>query len=123
MIMGVLAGFLSGIISGMGIGGGAILIPFLLFISDISQKTAQGINLVYFIPTALFSLFVHLKKKNVEVKTAVVTGVFGLIGSFFGSFGASMISDGVLRKIFGIFLGAIGVYEIYCGLKVDFSKK
>ena len=46
--MSVVIGFLSGIISGMGIGGGAILIPALTLFYGIEQKLAQGINLVYF---------------------------------------------------------------------------
>lgn len=123
MIGIIIAGFLSGIISGMGIGGGAVLIPALLFITDISQKTAQGINLVYFIPTAVCALIIHLKKKNVEVKTALIIGAFGIAGSLLGTFIVSRINDDLLRKIFGVFLAAIGVYEIFCGLKGDFSKK
>ena len=57
-----LIGFLSGIISGMGIGGGTILIPALLFLTDITQQQAQGINLIYFIPTALTALMTHQKQ-------------------------------------------------------------
>ena len=119
----ILAGLASGIISGMGIGGGAILIPALLLISDISQKTAQGINLVYFIPTAVCALIVHLRRKNVEIKTALIIGAFGILGSLGGAWCASAINDGTLRKIFGVFLAGIGIYEIICGLKGDFAKK
>lgn len=119
----IATGFLSGIISGMGIGGGVILIPALILVADISQKTAQGINLVYFIPTAICALLIHLKKKNVEIKTALVIGLCGILGSIIGSWAASTIADGILRKIFGIFLGVIGIYEIFCGLKGDLRKK
>ena len=123
MIGAVIAGFTSGIISGMGIGGGAVLIPALLMIADISQKTAQGINLIYFIPTAVCALAVHIRQKNVEVKTALIIGVFGVFGSLAGAWSASVINDGLLRRIFGVFLAGIGVYEIFCGLKGDFVKK
>ena len=47
MIINIITGFFSGIISGMGIGGGAILIPALIMIEKINQQTAQGINLTY----------------------------------------------------------------------------
>lgn len=114
----VIIGFLSGIISGMGIGGGAILIPALLFITSVSQQTAQGINLVYFLPTAAVSLIVHIKKKNVEIKTAAVIGVFGIIGSICGAYAAAAIGGGALRKMFGIFLLLIGAYEIYKGIRM-----
>ena len=48
MMWGVAAiGFFSGIISGMGIGGGTILIPALLFLTEVNQQQAQGVNLIY----------------------------------------------------------------------------
>ncbi len=122
MILPILAGFASGIISGMGIGGGAILIPALFLISDITQKTAQGINLVYFIPTAVCALIIHLKNKRVELKSSLIIGFFGILGTLPGFFLANYLSDGVLRKIFGIFLALIGFYEIFILLKVEFSK-
>ena len=49
----ILIGLISGIISGMGIGGGTILIPALTIILSMEQNTAQAINLIYFIPTAV----------------------------------------------------------------------
>ena len=66
MITGALAGFLSGIISGMGIGGGAILIPVVTLTMGFGQKEAQFLNLVYFIPTAIAALYKHRKNGNIE---------------------------------------------------------
>jgi len=113
MILAVIAGFLSGIISGMGIGGGTILIPALTIFLNIGQHTAQGINLLYFIPTAVIALIVHFKNKTVDLKIAVpimVTGVFGAAG---GAFLASIIKASLLRKFFAIFLLGMGIYEIF----------
>ena len=59
MIYLILAGLVSGIISGMGIGGGIILIPILTIFLGFDQKVAQGITLLYFIPTAIFSLIIN----------------------------------------------------------------
>lgn len=118
-MLNIIIGFFSGIISGMGIGGGAVLIPALIFIENLNQQTAQGINLVYFIPTAVAALFIHIKNKNIDIKTAVVIGVFGLLGGALGSFSAIVTESGVLRKIFGVFLLFIGIYEI-C---INFVKK
>ncbi len=114
-MLSVIIGFLSGIISGMGIGGGAILIPALIMTQGIEQKLAQGINLVYFLPTAVFALVVHIKNKKVEVKTAIVIGVCGIVGAILGALWAMRIDSGMLRKIFGVFLSGIGVREIYKG--------
>ena len=49
MIWVIVIGIVSGMISGMGIGGGTILIPALLFLQDMNQQQAQGINIIYFI--------------------------------------------------------------------------
>lgn len=117
MISGILTGLFSGIVSGMGIGGGAILIPALIMLENVNQQIAQGINLVYFIPTAVVSLIVHIRRKNVEVKTALIIGAGGILGAVFGSVIAKNIHSSMLGKLFGFFLLGIGIYEIFKGLK------
>lgn len=119
----VLLGFLSGIVSGMGIGGGAILIPALIMTSGIEQKLAQGINLVYFIPTAIFALIIHIKNKNVDIKSAIVIGVTGIAGAILGSYIALGIDNSLLRKMFGGFLALIGIREIFMGIKAKNKNK
>ncbi len=113
----VLIGALSGIISGMGIGGGAILIPALTLIIGIDQKLAQGINLVYFLPTAVIALIIHIKNKNADLKTAVIIGICGIAGAIGGSLFAMRASNDMLRRMFGIFLLLIGLREVYKGIK------
>ncbi len=118
MIAGALAGFLSGIISGMGIGGGAILIPVLTLWMGMGQRQAQFVNLVYFIPTAIAALYKHHKNKNIEkgmIRPLVITGT---IGCACGAFFASRAGDGILRMLFGFFLGAMGIYEIIKGMRM-----
>ncbi len=116
MFIGII-GFLSGIISGMGIGGGAILIPALVLLCGVSQQTAQGINLVYFLPTAIASLIIHIKNKNVEIKTAAIIGISGVIGAIGGTMLAVYLSGEILKKLFASFLFLIGIYEVYKGIK------
>ncbi len=116
-MLNIIIGFLSGIISGMGIGGGAILIPALILAENISQQIAQGINLTYFIPTAAIALFVHLKNKSIETKTAVFLGLAGLPGAVIGSYLAGSLGNDILRRMFGGFLFAVGIYEIFRGLR------
>lgn len=106
----------------MGIGGGAILIPALVFFQGIGQQVAQGINLVYFLPTAVVSLVVHMKNKNVELKTAVILGTGGILGAAGGAWMAAQISGGLLRRLFGGFLFLIGVYEVVKGIRIKRKK-
>jgi len=118
MITVALAGFLSGIISGMGIGGGAILIPILTVIVGMGQREAQFVNLAYFIPTAVAALFKHIKNNNVEKSVIKQIVVFGVVGSICGSAFAARADESFLRSMFGVFLGCMGIYEIIKGIRL-----
>lgn len=120
MIYLILIGFFSGIISGMGIGGGTILIPALIFLQDIGQKEAQMVNLLYFVPTALIALYFHNKNKNIETKIIKPIILWGLLGAFAGAFLAVQMEADNLRKFFGVFLFCMGVSEFF---KKDAKKK
>ena len=113
MMWVALVGFCAGIISGMGIGGGTILIPALLFLTDITQQQAQGINLIYFIPTAITALITHQKKGSLDWKTAKPLAAMGLVGAAAGAFLAVSLESELLRKIFGGFLFLMGFSEIF----------
>lgn len=113
MIWLFLIGLISGVISGMGIGGGAILIPALTLIFDFEQKMAQNINLLYFIPTAIIAIFVHSKNKNIETKGLFKIIIFGIVGAIIGSVIAINLKGEILRKIFGWFLLFMGISEMF----------
>jgi len=115
MIWLVLVGFAAGIISGMGIGGGAILIPALTMIFGMQQQNAQHINLLYFIPTALLAVRVHKKNNNIESRGLPSLILWGLIGALPGAFIAVKLDANFLRKGFAIFLLAMAAYEIRKG--------
>ncbi len=112
-----LAGLFSGVLSGMGIGGGTILIPALTLFSGISQHTAQGVNLLYFIPTAAIALFIHRKNHQLLFKLAIPVVLFGILGAAGGAFLALKLKSDLLRKLFGIFLFLMGAYEVYKGFR------
>jgi len=110
----ILMGFISGTICGMGMGGGTILIPGLVLFSGIEQKAAQGINLLYFMPSAISALILHIKNKHVKKELLLFLAGGGLLGALLGSFLAMRISNPLLRKGFAVFLVVMGVYEIFC---------
>ncbi|MBM7686950.1 sulfite exporter TauE/SafE family protein [Defluviitalea raffinosedens] len=105
-------GLLSGLISGMGIGGGTILIPALTIFVGMSQHSAQSINLIYFIPTAIAALVIHIRNKRIrkELLWFLIGG--GVVGSVIGSFVAISLDAVLLRKLFGVFLFYMGITEI-----------
>jgi len=108
----ILIGLAAGIISGMGIGGGAILLPALVIFVQPEQHVAQSVNLLFFIPTAIVALTIHIKHKNVDFKMGIPILIFGLGGAVLGSKIALAIDGEILRKIFGFFLLAMGLYEM-----------
>ncbi|MBQ9915559.1 MAG: sulfite exporter TauE/SafE family protein [Clostridia bacterium] len=109
----ILAGLLSGVISGMGIGGGTILIPALVFFQNIGQHEAQGVNLLYFIPTAAISLWIHIRNKSVAFSLVLPIIISGIFGAVAGAFLAGILQGKLLKRLFGIFLFAMGLYEIF----------
>lgn len=117
MIWLFITGVLAGIISGMGIGGGTVLIPSLTLIFGIEQKMAQTINLIYFIPTATAALVMHIKNKRIEKRYLLYLIIFGVSGAVIGSVGAKFISSQMLAKIFGGFLSVMGISEIVKGIR------
>ncbi len=113
----IIYGFLSGVLSGMGVGGGMILIPALTLLEGVGQHAAQTVNLFYFIPTALAALAVHIKNKNVEIGPALKMAAAGLIFALAGAWAASAVSDDWLRRAFGGFICFFGLREIYHGFR------
>jgi hypothetical protein len=105
-------GLLAGIVGGMGIGGGTILIPALVIFIKPEQHVAQGVNLLFFVPTAIAALIIHIRNKRIDFKSAIPIMVFGLLGAYVGSRLAISLSGIALRKSFGVFLLIIGVYEL-----------
>ncbi len=117
MMISIVIGLCSGVISGMGIGGGTVLIPALAMFSAMEQHAAQGVNLLYFLPTAAVALFVHKKNNAVAWKIAIPIMLFGIIGASCGALLAAKINSSLLRRMFGIFLFFMGIYEFQKGKK------
>ena len=84
MIWTVLAGLLSGALGAMGLGGGGVLVIYLTLAAQIEQTTAQGVNLLLFIPCALLALIPYCRKKLICWKIALPAILFGLAGAFAG---------------------------------------
>ena len=119
----ILTGFISGIVSGTGMGGGTILILCLSIFLGVDQKIAQATNLVFFVPTSIAAIYVNVKQKKINFKVAKIIIFFGIIGAVIGAIIAKNIETKLLRKSFGIFLVFIAIHEIYVLLKMYKNKK
>ena len=121
-LMMIIAGLLAGVIGSMGLGGGGILMLYLMTL-DMSQKMAQGINLFFIIPVGMVGLFFHLKNGYLSLKTAGYVVCGGVIGVFGGSFVGTMVSDKLLRKIFALLFIILGVRELHTAYKLFTQQK
>lgn len=102
LLLGLLAGILSGMI---GIGGGIIIVPALVFIFGLSQQQAQGTTLALMVPPiGILAAWAYYQKGFVDLKIAGLVCLGFIIGGYFGAKFAVTLSNDVLRKIFGIVL-------------------
>ncbi|MCI8352094.1 MAG: sulfite exporter TauE/SafE family protein [Clostridia bacterium] len=113
----ILIGIISGFVSGMGMGGGTILILCLSMFLGIEQHVAQATNLVFFIPTSIVAIIINIKQKNVDFKLAIPIAVSGVVGAVIGAICSNKTDVTMLKKYFGIFLGLIALWEIYSLIK------
>jgi len=115
-LIDIFAAFCVAVLSGMGVGGGGLLVIYLTLIKDIKQLTAQGINLVFFVFSAVSAMFYHVKHRELNRKIIIICASAGVIGAVIGHKIADEIGGEIVRKIFGGFL-------IFCGTVALFSKK
>lgn len=108
----IVFGIISGLLGGMGMGGGTALIPLLTIILGFNQKLSQGYNLISFLIMSVIALVIHSKNKLVEWKIVFPIAISGAVCSVVGSLIANSINSKVLKILFGSFLIAISIYQL-----------
>lgn len=111
--MGLAAGVISGL---LGVGGGAVLVPMLVFFLGLTQHMAQGISLVYIIPTAVAGLIQLHKKQLVDYRMAMYLAGGSVAGALISANLVQYISGSDLKRIFGLFV-------IFTGTKMIMAKE
>src|SRR5438270_512406 len=96
-IIGVLTGLLSGL---LGIGGGQVLTPGMVFLFDAPQKLAQGISIAFIVPTAISGAYTHYRRGNVVPQIGYVLIPCSMVAGFIGSSLAQRIDPFALRTGF-----------------------
>jgi uncharacterized protein len=102
LCVGLAAGILSGLV---GIGGGIIIVPALIYFMGVSQHEAQGTSLaVLLLPVGIFAVFNYYKAGYVDLRSTLLIASTFLIGGFIGSKIAISIDQNTVKKIFGVVL-------------------
>jgi uncharacterized membrane protein YfcA len=106
LLIGLLVGVVSGVV---GIGGGVLFVPALVWLAGMSQHKAQGTSLgALLAPVGIFAFMEYYRKGNADLKVALLLALGFLIGGYFGAVGAQHISDLWLRRVFALTLIAVG---------------
>lgn len=121
--MEIISGIIAGMVSGLGMGGGTVLILILVNFMGLSQHVAQATNLIFFIPTAISAIIINLKQKIIDIKFGTIVAISGIIGAIIGANISLKIDSGNLKHYFGIFLLIIAFYEIYVIIKENKRNK
>lgn len=108
----IISGIISGIVSALGMGGGTVLIVILSAILGLEQHKAQGTNTIFFIPTSITAIIMNIKNKNIRWDVVKIICPFGMFGAIIGALISLNLETEILKKMYGIFLLIIVIFEI-----------
>ena len=112
-LLSFLCGLAAGTISAWGVGGGTLLLLVMTLFLNVDQRTAQGINLLFFLPTAASALLCHWKNGYLHKPTLKAAIPAAVIAALLGAWVATSLDVDVLRKPFGVYLLLSGVLLLW----------
>jgi len=102
LLIGLAAGILSGLV---GVGGGLIIVPALIFFLGFTQHQAQGTSLgLLLLPVGILAVINYYNKGNVDIRVVAIMSLAFLLGGWLGSKLALRLPEDVVKKIFAVFL-------------------
>lgn len=111
LLVGLLAGMLSSMV---GIGGGIVIVPTLVFLFAMSQKMAQGTSLAMLLPPiGILAVVNYYKAGYVDFKVAAILCVSFVGGAYFGSKLALNLPEAIIKKVFAIFMILVAVKYLF----------
>ena len=111
LLLGLVAGTFSGLI---GIGGGVIIVPALVFLFGLSQHQAQGTTLALLVPPiGLLAAWTYYKQGYVDLRIAFLVGLGFFVGGLFGARFSTGLSNVALERVFGIAMLLIALKMIF----------
>lgn len=106
-------GMATSILSAWGVGGGTLLLLVMTLVLGVDQRTAQGINLLFFLPAAAAALVLHKKNGYLDLPTLKATVPWAVVLALVGAWVATEVDVELLRKPFGIYLLASGALMLW----------
>ena len=122
--------FIAGLFGSMGFGGGTFLLIYLSVILSLEQTKAQGINLMFFIPYAIYAIIRYIRRRLIKKEQLLPVIIPGLVGAAAGYALIDYLKSAYLKKAFGAFLIVLALREILpfvkrliAGIKMKKQKK
>ena len=109
----LIAGTVLGFLSGIGVGGGSLLMLWLTLVLGMEHTQARIINLLFFIPSAVIASVFRWKQGNLDIRKIIPAIISGCILAFFFSLLSTRMDLSILKKLFGILLLATGLRELF----------
>jgi uncharacterized membrane protein YfcA len=118
LIILILIGLFGGIMSGfIGIGGGVIIVPALIYVIGFPQHMAQGTSLFLMLPPiGILAFMNYYKAGQVNLVYGVVIAVAFILGGYFGSKLSLKLSPAIVKSIFGLVMAYVAFRMIYSGI-------
>lgn len=113
-LMGVLVGIFSAL---FGVGGGVLMVPFMVLVLGLSQHVAEGTSLLVIVPTALVGAIAHAKRGYVDLDAVAMLALGGAMGAVGGALLGLQLSGETLGDLFGALVGLVGIRLIYDGVR------
>jgi uncharacterized membrane protein YfcA len=111
LCIGLLAGILSGMV---GIGGGIVIVPALIYFLGYSQHQAQGTVLFMFLmPIGILGVYNYYQAGHIETRTALIIACTFVVGSFFGSKISIAMDQTTLKRVFGVIIFLLSLKMIF----------
>lgn len=111
ILIGIAAGMLSGLV---GIGGGLVIVPALVYFLGLSQHTAQGTSLgLILLPVGILAVLAYYKQGHVDPKIVGLLAIGFVVGSYFGSKISLNLPQETVKKIFAVLMIIIAVKMIF----------
>lgn len=112
-LLPLIAGLATGILSSWGVGGGTLLLLVMTLFLNVEPRLAQGINLLYFLPTAAVGLYYHRKNELIDADVVKSAAPWGVAAAILGAVIATAIDTAILRRPFGVYLIVMGLITLF----------
>ena len=113
MALKLLVGTVLGFLTGLGIGGGSLLILWLTMVTGMAQETARSINLLFFLPSALIACLFRWRSGNLDWRSVLPAVISGCGAALFGSLLSAGMDLELLKRLFGGLLILTGLRELF----------